>query len=147
MKKNSLKKLAFLGISAGVCVVQGLNAKETPNTSEKKTAVAADDPNDGNLGYHMMTEEELLVELNDEGVKQYQSLSPEGKEIAREIASARCNGTNHCKGRNACKTDENDCAGKGSCKGKGKCAVSDKNLAVKLAADVMANKRAEVLKK
>lgn len=147
MKKNSLKNLALLGISAGVCVVQGLHANEAVKTSENTNKAAAYDPNDGNLGYHLMTEEEFLLELNDEGTKQYQALSPEGKKIAREIASARCSGTNECKGRNACKTDDNDCAGKGSCKGKGKCAVSDKNLAVKLAADVMANKRAEALKK
>ena len=145
MKKNALKKLALLGLSAGICVLQSLNA--APAEANDKPSTSADDLNDGNLGYHMMTEDELLIELNDDGYKQYMSLSPEGKQIAREIASARCNGTNECKGRNACKTDTNDCAGKGSCKGKSKCAVSDKNLAVKLAADVMAKKRAEALQK
>lgn len=149
MKKNSLKKLAILGIASGLCVVQGIEAQgqvKAPAPTTEKTDDATD-PNGGNLGYYLMTEKELTDELNDDGYKLYQSLSPEGKKIALEIASARCNGTNECKGRNACKTDKNDCAGKGSCKGQSKCAVSDKNLAVKLASQVMANKRAETLKK
>lgn len=143
MKKNSLKRLACLGVASGLCLVQGIEAKDSTSTPATEQA---NDPNAGNLGYYMMSEKELQDELNDDGYKLYQSLSPEGKKIALEIASARCNGTNECKGRNACKTDKNDCAGKGSCKGTGKCAVSDKNLAVKLASEVMANKRAEALK-
>ncbi len=101
--------------------------------------------NDENMGYYLMTEDELLLELNDEGTKIYKSLSPEGKAIARRIASQRCNGTNECKGENACQTEQNSCAGKGACKGKSKCAISDKNLAVKLAAKKMAEKRNNAL--
>lgn len=94
----------------------------------------------------MMTEEELLTELNDEGYKTYQQLGPEGKELARQVASMRCNGTNACKGLNACSTDKNKCAGQGACKGQGKCGISDKNLAVKIAAKKMAEKRSELKK-
>ena len=65
---------------------------------------------------------------------------------SREVASARCQGTNKCKGLNACKTDKNDCAGKSTCKGTGKCGISDKNLAVKLAAKKMSEKRVQTLK-
>lgn len=105
------------------------------------------DPNAGNLGYYLMTEDELLIELNDEGVKKYKSLSPEGKKLALEVASMRCASTNACQGLNACKTEHNDCAGKGSCKGQGKCAIADKNLAVQLVYDKMAQKRSNALSK
>lgn len=105
-------------------------------------APAGNDYNDGNLGYHLLTEDELLLELNAEGTALYNSLSPEGKKLALQVASQRCDHTNACKGLNACATDTNSCAGKGSCEGKGKCALADKNLAVKLAAQKMAQKRA-----
>lgn len=99
--------------------------------------------NEGNMNYKLLTEDELLLELNDEGVKTYESLTPEGKALARFVASQMCQNTNMCKGLNACATDTNSCAGKGACKGKGKCAFSDKNLAVKIVADKMAKKREE----
>jgi hypothetical protein len=114
------------------------------DSSEKHGEYNADDANDSNLGYHLMTEDELLLELNDEGAKMYQSLDPKGKELALEVASMRCAGTNPCGKLNACKTEKNDCAGKGSCKGTGKCAVSDKNLAVKLVYEKMKNKRSNL---
>lgn len=149
MNKRSLKNLALSGIVSGLCVVQAANAAATveKTTAPKTAKTYSYDPNDSNVNYHLMTEEELLVDLDDDGYKQYMSLTPEGKAVAREIASAYCAGTNECKGRNACKTDKNDCAGKGDCKGKSKCGFSDKNLAVKVAAQVMAAKRAEALKK
>jgi hypothetical protein len=100
-----------------------------------------------NITYHDMTEEELLSQLNDQSKKLYESLDAEGKKMALKIASNKCNGTNDCKGQNACETEENKCAGQGSCKGKSKCAVSDANLAVKLAAKVMAEKRGNATKK
>lgn len=128
--------------------------KETPKSTLPPTQSPSneykddkDDKNDGNLGYHLMTEEELLLELNDEGIKLYNKLSPEGKELARYVASQRCNGTNKCKGLNACQTEKNECAGKGSCEGLGKCAFSDKNLAVKVVSDKMAQKRNGALNK
>jgi hypothetical protein len=104
------------------------------------------DPNDGNLGYHMMTEQELMLELNPEGVRMYKSLSPEGKALALQVASMRCNASNSCRGLNACKTDKNDCAGQGQCKGQGKCAIADKNLAVKLVYKKMQEKRSNALR-
>lgn len=184
MKKRSFKKIALLGLAAGVLSVkaEGKNLLEPadfsksdalaykkckgangcPGMKKKGGEIAqADkeagskkesnddddkDPNGGNLGYHLMTEDELLLELSDEGTKLYNSLTPEGKLLAREVASSRCNAANVCKGLNSCKTDENDCAGKGQCKGQGKCAIADKNLAVKLVAEKMAKKRAEAAK-
>ncbi len=100
----------------------------------------------GNLGYHMMTEKELRLEVNQEGWDLYQSLDEEGKTLALAVASQRCDHMNLCKGLNACQTDQNACAGKGECKAKGKCAFSDKNLAVKVVAKKMAEKRANALK-
>lgn len=105
------------------------------------------DPNSENMGYHLLTEDELLMQLNDQAAKQYQALSPEGKALAREVASQRCQGTNDCKGLNACQTDSNKCAGQGSCKGQSKCAFSDKNLVIKLVTKKMAEKRSGSLNK
>lgn len=127
---------------AGKCSVAARDpSKKTPLQDPQS------DPNNENLGYHLMTEDELLLELNDNGVKLYKSLSPEGKTLALQVASQRCNGTNSCAGLNACETPSNSCAGKGSCKGTSKCAVADKNLAVKLVADKMAKKRSDLLQK
>ena len=112
-------------------------SKATDSSPQDKS-----DANAGNLGWHLMTDKEMLMELNSDGAALYNSLSPEGKALARQVASARCNGTNECSGLNGCKTEHNDCAGKGTCKGTGKCAIADKNLAVELAAKKMAAKRA-----
>lgn len=138
MKKINLKKLAVSGFLTGLCTVQAVEAAE----KSKETIYQAQ-----NLNYHLMTEDELLDQLNDEGVKIYNTLTPEGKKLAREVASATCNNQNPCKGLNACKTDKNECNGQGACKGQGKCAQSDPNVAVKLVAKKMANKRAEALQK
>lgn len=100
----------------------------------------------GNITYHLMSEDELLMQLNDQGKKTYESLSPEGKLLARKMASRSCNGTNECAGENACRSDNNKCAGEGTCRGKGICAFADKNLAVKLAAKKMASKRHDATK-
>lgn len=132
--ENFFVKDQFQGFLAHKC--GGSSASSTPGSDD-----SADVNNNGNLNYHLMTEDELLIELSAEGKKQYDSLSPEGKALARYVASQRCMSTNKCKGLNACATDKNDCAGKGECKGKGKCAVADKNLAVKLVSDKMAQKR------
>lgn len=124
--------------------------KETKNTKnsnkDSTTEIAEKDKEDGNLGYHVYTEDELMLELNDNGIALYNSLDQEGKALARLVASQRCQQTNECKGLNACQTDKNKCAGKGECKGQGKCAFSDKNLAVKVVVDKMAKKRAEANK-
>lgn len=142
MRKLDLKRLAVLGLVSGIMVQQPIHADDYKEATE-----AVDVDEEGNRGYHLMTEDELLLELTDEGAKTYNKLSPEGKALAQKVASQRCNGTNECRGLNACKTESNDCAGKGSCRGKSKCAFSDKNLAVKVVSEQMAAKRANTLKK
>lgn len=129
-------KKASKGLLAERETKSGNDVVDTSYTAEMQQA------NEGNMNYKLMTEDELLLELNDQGAKLYNSLTPEGKELARAVASQMCQGTNVCKGLNACATEKNDCAGKGDCKGQGKCAFSDKNLAVKAVADKMAQKRA-----
>lgn len=157
MKSNEIKKFAIVGLMTGIVISSGLLAATTAATknndikaTKDKDAKAAEetDPNEGNAGYHLMTEDELLLELNGDGATLYHSLDAKGKELARFVASQRCNGTNACAGLNACQTDKNSCAGKGSCEGKGKCALSDKNLAVKLVSDKinMADKRSNITK-
>lgn len=117
-----------------------------PKEKGKDSKESAKDPNDQNIGYHLLTDDELTLELNDDALKVYERMPPESKALVRLVASARCNGTNECKGLNACKTETNNCAGQGSCKGTGKCAVSDKNLAVRLVADKMKEKRENLTK-
>lgn len=146
-----MKKIALLGLSTGFLISSQLNAATATTDKDKAPTVkgaTAVDLNDGNAGYKLMTEDELLMELTDQGAAQYKALDPKGKELARYVASQRCNNTNECKGLNACQTDKNDCAGKGACKGKGKCAFSDKNLAIKVVADKMkmADKRSNTVK-
>lgn len=112
---------------------------------EKKEEKSDYDANDSNIGYHLFTEEDLLTELNEEGLKTYQGLSSEGKKLALQVASMRCAKTNPCAGLNACATDSNNCAGQGTCKGTGKCGMSDKNLAVRLVSKKMSLKREALL--
>lgn len=88
-----------------------------------------------------LNESDLLTKLNDQGKATYNTLSPEQKKIALEMANQECKGKNNCKGMNSCKTDTNECAGKGGCKGKAKGPFLDKNLAVKVAASKGADKR------
>lgn len=137
---------------------QGCDGQVADNSSPEKKSLYADpskvtssesskkDPNDGNMNYKLMTEEELLLELNDEGLRMYKSLNAEGKALALKVASGMCGGTNQCQGFNACKSEHNACAGKGDCAGKGICAFSDKNLAVKVVYDKMAQKRQNLTK-
>ncbi len=138
-KKRDIKKLAIVGLSAGLILATHLSADDK-NSSQSNDSNQTD-PNNGNLGYHVMTEDELLLELSPEGLADYKSLTPEGKALALKVASMRCSGTNDCSGLNACETAKHTCAGQGSCKGTGKCAIADKNLAVKLVKNKMAKKR------
>lgn len=164
MKKSDLKKLALMGFSSGILMTNQVSAHNEHATSAEihnsgkliankcsssspKATTSVNDPNDGNMNYHIMTEDELKVELNPQGADMYNKLSPEGKALARKLASMMCNNTNPCKGLNSCQTAKNDCAGKGECKGQGKCAISDKNLAIKLVTEKMAKKRDDAANK
>lgn len=160
MKNKNFAKLALLGITSGLMVSShsansaSESSNSTPSTPKQETprqgcggqnGCGGDD--NGNIGYFVFSEDDLLIELNEKGEALYNSLSEEGKALARKVASQRCNGTNECAGLNACQTESNACAGKGSCKGQSKCAISDKNLAVKIAAAKMAETKVENLKK
>jgi hypothetical protein len=138
MNRKKNKKLIVAGILSGLLLSLPLSGETDKGT--------ASDPNSQNEGYHILTEEELLSQLNEKGKKLYESLDAEGKQLAREVASQRCNGTNQCKGLNACETEDNKCAGQGACKGKTKCALANKNDAVKIVAKKMAEKRAKTTK-
>lgn len=143
MKKTNYKKLALKGIlGAFISINATLNSDEQSDKARiQEYGVATEVSERGNMGYHLMTEDELLLDLNAEGEALYRSLDKEGKELARYVASQRCMNSNACKGLNACKTPDHACMGKGQCKGTGKCAYADKNMAVKLVAEKMAEKR------
>jgi hypothetical protein len=143
MKKQDFIKLAVMGISSGLLITNQINsplqANEQPTESNGCGGKSGCNGNEdtyesdhGNIGFHILSEDELLLELNEKGEKLYLTLNEEGKDLARKVASQRCNGTNMCKGLNACQTEGHACAGQGSCKGLGKCGFSDKNLAVKV---------------
>lgn len=154
MQKKDFIKLAVMGLSSGLLITNQLNSPlqateqqtESNGCGSKNGCGGSDNSygeDNGNIGFHILSEDELLLELNAKGEKLYMSLSDEGKELARKVASQRCNGTNECKGLNACQTEAHGCAGQGSCKGQGKCGFSDKNLAVKVVSMKMALKRKE----
>ena len=155
MNKNDLKKLALLGLAGGMIISQNVyaddkNDKKLTQVNQGKVDYKnkslddiINDVSSGNLQYHLMSEEELLEELDANGKRIYDSLTPEGKKLAIDTASNICSGNNKCKGLNACKSDKNECAGQGSCKGQSRCAITDKNLAVQLAAQRMEEKRNE----
>lgn len=90
-----------------------------------------------------ITEGQLLQQLDPVGKATYNSLDPEHKQLALELANQSCQGHNSCKGKNACKTENNSCAGKGGCRGQSKCNFKDKNKAVKVAQQKMLEKRNE----
>lgn len=160
MKKQNLKSLAITGLAAGLLVSsQGISAekaKQQPvaqqgkaTTAPKKTAAKEDsfdtafEKYDGNITYHLMTEEELKRELTPSGQKMYDSLTPEYKELARKVASTTCSGMNPCAGFGGCRSKDNACSGQNKCEGKGTCATSDKNISVKRVYDKMVEKRAK----
>ena len=134
----------ILGMVGGVFLAKPCSAEEA---KKGPSLLAKAEETNGNITYHLMTADELKLELTDEGAKLFDSLSPEGQELALKMASRSCDGTSEGPGQNACQTKDNKCAGQGKCKGLNKCAFSDKNLAVKVAAKLMADKRKELQKK
>jgi hypothetical protein len=140
MKNKKSIQLIVKGLASGILVISLTSAKDSTPKSDFLKRI---EESDGNITERPLTEEELMLELNEEGARLYRSLNPEAKNLALHVASRSCNGRNQCAGLNACATTENTCAGQGSCAGKTKCAVSDKNLAVKLAAKRMAEKRSQ----
>lgn len=91
-----------------------------------------------------MTKQELENKLDPQTKALYQNLSDEGRGLALKLANQDCKGKNDCKGMSACKSDKHECAGKNSCKGQGTCKFQNSNLAVKVAAKKMAEKRSSM---
>lgn len=143
MKNENFVKLVLAGMTIGILSSHSVSlfAEEAKKTAMSSSFIDLVKSTGGNVTFRELDEEELLLELNEEGAHLYHSLSPEGKQLALKIASRSCNNTNDCKGENACRTDKNSCAGLGECKGQTKCAFSDKNQAVKIASKKMAMKR------
>lgn len=153
MDTRFLRRSAVKGLLTGLLFSQILleaMEESSPAVSKegqkKKSLMDLAASTGGNVTFHLLSEQELLIELNEAGAKLFRSLSQEGKALALKLASRSCNGTNECKGQNACRTDKNSCYGQGSCKGQTVCGFANKNDAVKLASDLMAKKRAEIKK-
>lgn len=117
---------------------------QNPNRPRYGNPTAYDDPEDSSTMTETgkaMSESELMSQLNSNGKATYQSLSPEGKALALKLASQSCKGMNACKGLGSCKSATNSCAGKNGCRGQSAGPFKDKNVAVKVAAQHMAEKR------
>lgn len=144
MNAKELRQAMLVGVMSGLLTspLKG-QSEETGKQSDFMKRI---EETQGNITFHPLSEDDLLLELNQDEANLYQSLSPEGKALALKLASRSCNGMNECKGQNACRTQAHSCAGQGSCKGQTKCAFSDKNYAVKVAAKLMAEKRKNLAK-
>ncbi len=143
MKKHDLRYVMIAGMTGGLIFsYQTLQGKDQSNSDFLELIANTK----GNITFRPLTEDDLLLEINQEAADLYRSLSPEGQQLALKLAARSCNGMNDCKGENACRTEENKCAGQGQCKGKTKCAFSDKSYAVKVAAKLMAEKRQQLQK-
>jgi hypothetical protein len=146
MNKKNFKDLILLGLSgslltsANLTAAEGTKADASKDDAEKNAAY-------GNMNYHLMTDEDMKLELSPEGLNLYNQLDDEGKKLARTVASQRCAQSNICKGLNACATDKNTCAGKGDCKGKSKCGFSNKDLAVKVVFEKLQKQKRDQLTK
>ncbi|MBA3722193.1 MAG: hypothetical protein H0W88_07320 [Parachlamydiaceae bacterium] len=129
MKKQSLKKIALLGLAGGVLLC---NTSCENSVGKNSSAIESQ---------KQLSASELYTKLNSVEKKEYDSLDMEGKKLALSLANQSCAGKNECKGLNSCKTDSNSCKGLGSCKGTSVGPFKDKNDAVKVAAMRMADKR------
>lgn len=134
MKRSDLKKLAMMGLLAGMACSCGVDNSRGASSSNYSDVAEAD----------TMDEQELMAKLDDNGKRLYSSLSPEGKKLALQLANQSCKGKNTCAGLNSCATQEHSCMGKGTCKGTSKGPFTNKNDAVKVAAMHMAQKRQEM---
>ncbi len=134
MKKSDLKKIALLGLTAGLVCSCSEAGGENPRNGTNAHATVK------------MTEQDLMTKLDDNGRRIFSTLSPEGKDLALQLASQSCKGQNSCAGLNSCKTADHSCAGLGSCKGTSPGPFQDKNDAVKAAAKKMAQKRQNATK-
>lgn len=132
MKKNSLKKMALLGLTGGV-LLAATGCEHSSGNKQSRSEMQK-----------QLTSAELYASLTAEEQKEYDSLNSEGKKLALQLANQGCKGENSCKGLNSCKSSENSCAGEGGCKGKSKGPFTDKNMAVKVAAKHMAKKRQDL---
>lgn len=100
-----------------------------------------DDRNYSQSSQETLTESDLESQLNSEGKAIFRGLDPQGKALALKLATQSCKGKNACKGLNSCKTANNSCNGRGSCAGTSPGPFKDKNAAVSVAAQKMAEKR------
>jgi hypothetical protein len=133
MKKiqKQLSQLALLGLGAGILAsCQNANSEKSADKDSSKIEQGLD----------------FLKKLDTDTQALFQSLNEEGQELAKTLVNQSCGGHNACKGLNSCKSDKNNCAGQGSCKGQSSCSFKDPNLAVKVAAQKMAEKREESAK-
>ena len=139
--------LAHNGCGANSCSGKPKSPQNRENSCNQRASCNGYTADSDRVVQHVhgnkLNESELLNKLDGEGKKTYNSLDAEGKALALKLANQECSGKNDCKGLNSCDTPENVCAGKAGCKGKSPGPFRDKNDAVKVAGQKMAEKRAK----
>lgn len=158
MKHIHLKKLAVFGIVSGLIAasqshmiaveIQGILAKSNDDRyklyiNSRNNKVMADQGYTSEFG-QMLTEDQLLSQLNEHGKLLYDKMSPESKTLAIKLASRTCKGTNECKGQGSCSSNDHSCAGKNTCYGMSQCNFKDKNIALKVAQKLQTEKRLQI---
>lgn len=163
MKKRNMKRVAVAGLMSGLLVVSQANAAESNevnqalpklastgcgnhkaggcNAHNRSAGEIADNSDLQSNSSSTLTSDQLKSQLNEKSRALYDSLDDEGKALAIKLAAGTCKGKNDCRGLSGCKTAANDCKGKNGCKGTGTAKFTDKNDAVKIAAQKMAEKR------
>jgi hypothetical protein len=146
-KKSNLKKLALMGMAGGVLLAQAQADAGQPqnNNYYRGNQYYTADTMSPSMKEGTMSEDDLMSQINSSSKAMYQSMNKEGKDLALKLANQSCKGKNDCKGLNSCKTEDNACAGQGGCRGTSKGPFTDKNVAVKVAAKHMAEKRSMMM--
>lgn len=77
----------------------------------------------------------------------YENMNKKEREMVFQLMHGECKGQNRCKGMNSCKQEgQNHCAGMCECNGQGNGFFPSTDLAVRVAAKHMAEKRLQIKK-
>lgn len=127
-----------------LCWVSAKIAADTPETSTSNHVYFLDENPLPPVG--LISETSIKAQLSDVSQYHYDQLDKEGRALAFELIHQECKGKNRCRGLNACKNEGiNNCASLCSCEGQSPKKFDDPNLAVRVAAKRMAEKRLETI--
>lgn len=138
MQSKILQTMAVIGISALV--------EASDDASPESEITVHYHESDPEIIPGHIFESSLTPELSKSGHYFYDQFDRDGQALAYTLVQQECKGKNNCRGMNSCKLEGiNHCAGLAQCKGKGNGYFEDKNLAIKVAAKLMAERRLELI--